>query len=682
MIRRGLKAPPLVCVSWAKPSGESGVVHHRDAHDLCQQIFEGESVWGNAAYDLAVIANCFPDLTPLIFEALAEDRIDDVIIRQRLIDIAKAQYYKFYIESSGKTVKITYSVAAIAKRLLGVDLPKEEWRLKYAELYDVPVSQWPQGAIDYSLNDSRILLPIWEHQEANRLFEPGSMSTDILLDQHRQVRAAMALHLCSAWGMRTSRDAVQALDDRTKREFEELQVKLSRAGLLHNKGTRNTKRAKEILLSTVPIQHLKPTPTGARKMAEGATLDGVLREGYITIDEETCMFSGNPDLVDYARYGAVMKLRSTYVNAMWTGVKYPLQPNFLVLVETGRTSCSSPNCQNFPREPGVRECCVPRDGCVFIACDYDKAELVSLAETCHEKVGYSRLGDRLLDGFDPHLDMGAKLLKITYDQALDWQKVGKQCTAELRKQIGELQLPTKPVGQSLFEPEHIIQAVQQKHGLLLTLDQAMALQRLDAVKTFRQMAKAANFGLPGGLGADSFIEYARTSYGVTLSHPEAVNIIAMWYQMWKEMQGYFYKVDMDGPDAQLSMSKRIRGGMVYTQRCNTPFQARTADGAKAACWEVTRRQFTVPTSALYGTHMVNFVHDELILELPEARCHEVSVELRAVMIAEFSKFHPKMAKAVNATPVAMRYWSKDAEPLYDAQGCLIPWGEKRYLSAA
>jgi DNA polymerase-1 len=341
------------------------------------------------------------------------------------------------------------------------------------------------------------------------------------------------------------------------------------------------------------------------------------------------------------------------------------------------------NCQNLPRVPGVRECVVPREGCVFVACDYDKAELVSLAETCMEMpgVGFSRLGDRLLGGFDPHLDMGAQLLGITYDEAQEWKKVGGGVAKGLRKQIGDFDMPTKAIGSSRFVVGEIIEHMRSRYGYVMTQADAIWLECLDAVKTFRQMAKAANFGLPGGLGVDTFIEYARASYGVHLSRADAVRIKTMWHRAWPEMQSYFLVIKNLGSMLQLPISHRIRSGMGFTQMCNTPFQARTADGAKRACWEVTRRQFTVPQSALYGTHMVNFVHDELILEVPEERCHEAGMELSDVMVREFSVFHPRMAKAVRATPVAMRYWSKEAEPMFE-NGRLVPWGERRYLSAA
>ena len=41
------------------------------------------------------------------------------------------------------------------------------------------------------------------------------------------------------------------------------------------------------------------------------------------------------------------------------------------------------------------------------------------------------------------------------------------------------------------------------------------------VKNARQLAKVANFGLPGGLGVKKLVVYARTNYGVILTEARA-----------------------------------------------------------------------------------------------------------------------------------------------------------------
>jgi len=681
--RRGLKAPPLVCVSYAKfqqTQPVAQIVNYWDALDVCRMLFTETSVWANAPFDLAVIGNQFPELIPLIFDALDNDRIYDVQTRQRLIDIAKGNYYGFYFDpSTKKSVKIGYTVKDLAKRLLRRDIEKEDtWRKKYGLLRETPVAQWPKAAQEYSQLDSEILIHLFEDQE---------QYSEMLKDQFRQVRADMALHLMSCWGVRTSREAVVEIDKRSEAEFKLLQRELEKLDLVRKgAGSRNTTLAKQLLLKHLPRDQIKLTKTGERKVyAETMTRDQAIDKGYVSLDEDSCVSSKHPGLVKYARYGSVMKLRSTYVQAMWNGVTTPLQPWYLILVETGRTSCSDPNMQNFPREPGIRECCTPRDGYVYVAADYDKAELVSLAESCIEFVGYSRLGGRLLEGFDPHLDLGAQVLGINYETAELWKKQGGRYVAELSKHLGvPFKFPSKvdlPEGTDYINA--VFEHVASKYSLKMSAAQLDILQRLDDTSWSRQMAKAGNFGFPGGLGPETFVEYAKSSYGVILTIDEAIALRRAWHHQWPEMQDYFRFINdlLDGGVGYViqPISERWRGDVSYTQCCNGFFQQRTADGAKAACYEVTKRQFTQRQSALWGSHLVVFVHDELILETPEERCHEASIELSNVMIGQFQRFHPNMAAAVKATPVAMRYWSKEAKPTYDENNRLVPWGEKRFL---
>src|SRR5690606_32482748 len=97
----------------------------------------------------------------------------------------------------------------------------------------------------------------------------------------------------------------------------------------------------------------------------------------------------------------------------------PIHSYFEVLRETGRTSSSNPNLQNLPRVDGVRECYVPRPGNVYISCDYDKAELHTLAQLCMDYFGESKLAEALNNGIDPHLQMAANILGIPYEEAKD-----------------------------------------------------------------------------------------------------------------------------------------------------------------------------------------------------------------------------------------------------------------------
>ncbi len=69
-------------------------------------------------------------------------------------------------------------------------------------------------------------------------------------------------------------------------------------------------------------------------------------------------------------------------------------------------------------------------------------------------------------------------------------------------------------------------------------------------------------------------------------------------------------------------SHRTRGMVPYTAACNTFFQGLGADGAKAALWDVTLRCYADETSPLYACRPVNFVHDQILMEVPLERAHE------------------------------------------------------------
>jgi hypothetical protein len=283
---------------------------------------------------------------------------------------------------------------------------------------------------------------------------------------------------------------------------------------------------------------------------------------------------------------------------------------------------SSPNLQNPRRQIGVRECFVPRPGFVYAACDYDKAELHTLSQVCLKILGYSRLAERLNQGFDPHLDMGAQMLGITYEEA------------KARKAEGD--------------PE---------------------------VKDARQSAKVANFGFPGGMGIKGFREYARTGYGVELSENQAKQLRENYLATWPEMNDYFAWVKALCGDAGVCTIKhlfsgRVRGLITYTVACNSFFQGLAADGAKAALFEVARRQYSDPTSYLFGSRTVNFIHDELLVEVPEHIAHEAATELQTAMIEAFNPWVPDVP--VRAGVSLMRRWSKNAEPVW-VDGRLVPW---------
>jgi DNA polymerase-1 len=299
----------------------------------------------------------------------------------------------------------------------------------------------------------------------------------------------------------------------------------------------------------------------------------------------------------------------------------------------------APNLQNLPRVGGLRECFVPRSGKVFVSTDYDGAELRSLAQVCLRVVGHSRLADVFQNPkADPHTDLAASILGISVDEAY------------ARKAAGDKE-----------------------------------------IKAARQRAKAPNFGFPGGMGVNKFVANLRQKIlkdfvGSTEETPPELTLTAQdgealkraWLQTWPEMARYFaYVNDQIGLSGvgrfQTLPSRRYRGGCGFCDGANTGFQSLTADGAKSACYELVKRMyiFHADTPDLYGSRLVNFIHDETIVEVPEASAAAAADQIERVMIAAMRTHTPDVPAL--CSPAIMRRWYKGAETIRDANGVLQIW---------
>ena len=623
LIFAGQLAPPLVCVSWAAEvfgRADSGVIHHGDhaAKLFVETALEGETVFHNAPFDLAVLAVKWPDLLPVIFKALDEGRVHDTCTREKLLDLARGTF-RFEEDEEGKVRAKGYSLFDLAIRRLGVRLDKDTWRMRYHDLWDVPLEEWPQGAKDYAAADAVTTLRIFEAQEKLKKY---------LGNEAEQVRAHFALHLMSAWGFMTNADRVEELETWVGEELETIQPKLMEAGLVRPDGTRDTKKAVHRMVEAMGEDSIL-TDAGLRAIQRMEKTRGQIlveaRAGsgrFVSVSADATMMSGDTLLMDYSRFTQLRNLVSGSIKDLRRGTVLPIQSRFEVLMETGRTSSSGPNIQNLRRAPGVRECFVPREGCVLVACDYAAAELHTLAQVCLDLFGKSKLADALNGGVDVHLWVGAHLMGVPYADAEALLKAG--------------------------DPE---------------------------AKDARQLAKAANFGFPGGCSAKRFVGIAH-AYGREIEIRSAARLKALWLSTWPEMRLFFDHVgqctDGDGWHwvKQLRV-ERLRSKTTYTSACNSYFQGLAADGAKAACYAVAKAQHNEPSSPLFGARSVAFIHDEIIMEVEESQAHAAALELSEVMEREFNKFVPDVP--TQAEPTIMRWWSKRAVPVWTDDGRLIPW---------
>ena len=151
----------------------------------------------------------------------------------------------------------------------------------------------------------------------------------------------------------------------------------------------------------------------------------------------------------------------------------------------------------------------------------------------------------------------------------------------------------------------------------------------DAVtKAERQAAKAVNFGLLYAMGARGLAVYAAEQYGVDLSLEEAERFRARFFDAYRGIAAW-QRVLRDRPAAE---ARTLAGRRIplppdapLSMRCNLPVQGTAADIVKIALGALSR--------ALAGTgvRIVAAVHDEILLEAPEADAAPVADLLKRVM---------------------------------------------------
>lgn len=613
LIRPGCLAPPLACAVFAWGE-ESHLVHHTEAREYVETMLESTVliVGHNVAYDMAVCAAAWPELIPRIFEAYEEDRITDTMLREKLLHIAQG-IYRRYERTDGTWAKLEYSLEAVVKRRLKLDLVKGEWQLKFGELRDHPFAWWPEEAKEYALADAVATLTVWEQQEAARRKHEASTGQDLLADEFRQARAAFWLYLMSCWGLHTDPEGVRTFAAKTQQKYDLIAKELVLAGLMRPTGSRNVKAVQErVVRAYAAKKHVVPMTDG-----------GQTGNKKPKTDADTCDRSGDPVLEKYAELSSLKTLLSTYLPLLESGTHTPIQARFESLLETGRTS-SSPNIQNLPTDTGVRECFVPRPGKVFAIGDYSGMELRTWAQVCLYLFGESEMAKALNAGIDPHTKGAAMILGISYEQAVAEYKADPK---------GRVYLP-------------------------------------------RQAIKSGNFGFPGGAGIARFRDYARTNYGVLLDDAEAKNLKDVWQRLYPESRKYaeWMARQCEKPVVQIEQLyvSRFRGDVSYTEGSNSLFQGLAADAAKNAGFLIAKACYVDQTSPLYGSRPVDFIHDEEIVEVDDnPQAHDAAMELARLMCEGTKPFLPDVPPVVE--PLLARCWSKAAKPMHDANRRLIPW---------
>ena len=667
--------PSLVCASFAMLAGEgvdTKLLHQSDpqCEALITALLEDPEVilvGANIAFDMAVLTRRYPHLQTLIWEAYFNGRIQDVIVMEKLYLISTSGDLDFMQMPSGAQ-KILYSLAALEKRRLGVDRSADKegddvWRLRYGELLDVPIEQWPAEAKNYATEDAigPLFLYEWFQEHRGERGRPGSIETAGL-----QATADFALRLATIVGMPTDQERVALLEERLLDQIgPEKMTPLYEAGLLTAaKPPRQKKNGSGL---TKPVPEKKNTKILRAWVEEQCNKHGLVP----TYTAKTKQVQCNADILQQIaecgnELADLLLTRETYSKLLTTYVPVlkaeRVHPDFNVLVTSGRTSSRggslypSMNGQNQPRLSGdfsIRECFVPDEGYIWSSSDYGGLELCSVAQKTFKLFGASSVHYQKVNaGYDMHSYLGSGLA-------------------------------------AAFSPEFAAIVRERKLDRDGAYRAFLAFKKSDDPKLraffkhWRTFAKPVGLGYPGGLGAKTMVIFARATYGVTMTEDQAAQFKEVWFEMYPEMRDYFFWVnaqtDPHNLDDYCYMTPlgMLRSGAAYTEAANGAcMQSPAAEGAKAALILVQRKCYDPSLgSPLYGrSDMFNFIHDENMLRHrldDQDDLQERIEDVEKTMIEQMQLVMPDVKITVETA--LMDRWYKEAEPVFDDAGRLKIW---------
>ena len=191
-------------------------------------------------------------------------------------------------------------------------------------------------------------------------------------------------------------------------------------------------------------------------------------------------------------------------------------------------------------------------------------------------------------------------------------------------------------------------------------------------KADRTKAKAVNFGFLYGMGASSFRDYARDSYGVTLTDDEAVeyrkrffelySYLPVWHRETKEAAvKNCYVETLFGRRRYLDNIKYGKGsdkGAALRQAVNTSVQSVASDMMILALGLIHR----LIVCGDYDAKIVATVHDSVLLEIAEDGAERVARKAQYIMEhLPLSRFGVKLNVPVEAGLSIGRRWGEMEE---------------------
>jgi DNA polymerase I-like protein with 3'-5' exonuclease and polymerase domains len=583
---QGREIPRLRLVSLAGNRDSLYLLRPDQLRDFLQQHPDRHYICHHSAFDFSVVQQRLGG-TPeeeTWWDIAGSGRLHDTMLLDQLLRIAQTD-----------EAPVNRNLAEVAKHYCGLDVDKSDsHRTRFAEL-PADWSAADPGFFRYAALDALATLHVYLAQ--CRLAQaitapyqlqvlPGVVEQFGLLTETVQVRAAIALAAVHRNGVQVDLQTAEQVQDDVWRLLDVLTGKLEVLALHYG--------VRDLFKHFKKSGHRKQTPAGVPQRNQQATqqvLQQIADQHQLEVPSTSRGISDSTEYWKQHRYvNGFVDLYCTWqeqakLAQFFAGLKSErIHPSYQVLVRTGRTSCSNPNLQQLPRNQTVRRIITAAPDYQLLSADYSCLELRTLAQVCLRRFGKSVLAEMFQADpqADPHTHTAARLLGLSDEQFA-----------------------------ALPDQER---------------------------KAARQQAKAVNFGLPGGLGAESLARYAKDSYGVDMTPEQAKEMrTRMCADVYPEL-GQYLAGGYANNVSVCTLTGRIRSGCGYTQARNTPFSGLAADGAKLACFELVRKGFRV----------VGFVHDEVLIELPAGSTQEDIEQVQNILAQAMRRCTPDIPITTSA----------------------------------
>jgi DNA polymerase I-like protein with 3'-5' exonuclease and polymerase domains len=293
-----------------------------------------------------------------------------------------------------------------------------------------------------------------------------------------------------------------------------------------------------------------------------------------------------------------------------------LHPSYnIAAAKTGRFSASEPNVQQFPnkdRAPDFRCCVVAKAGWVLVAGDFNMMELRAAAWVSNDPI----MTDDFRRGVDIHKRTAAGMLKIAIEEVDD----------VARKRA-------KPVNFSIIfgaGAAGIVATAWVNYGIDMPLEEAQEarqafLGRYAAYARWKEsaqpLARERDYIVIGRLGRVIEGDWEVSATGKQATDDEA------------ETDTCYADDDLENDESEINAhDERLK----YTLCINAPIQGSCADASMLALLKVDN---ALREAGIAGGPIL-FVHDEIVLEVPEKDAEEARRILTECMVSSFAEIFP------------------------------------------